>query len=108
MVCDNDLVDFQYELRDCEAKVDTLQICSRGMRLVSSQVVGVAGLALGSKSGGWKVCLLTSFCLATVSRPWIGFDLIREELHVHLTPSLSSPWQICARGRSAAAKHRRH
>jgi hypothetical protein len=72
MACDNDLVDFQCELKDCEAEVDTLQICSRGMRGVSSRVVGVAGLALGSKSGGWKVCLLTSLpCLATRSRPRI-------------------------------------
>jgi hypothetical protein len=64
MVCDNDLVDFQCELRDCEAEVDTLQICSRGMRGVSSRVVGVAGLARWGQKAEAGKSVYSRHCLA--------------------------------------------
>jgi hypothetical protein len=85
MVCDNDLVDFQYELRDCEAEVDTLQICSRGMRGVSSRVVGVAGVKKRRLERLFTHVILP--CLATGSRPRIC--PIRLSCTPHLTSSLT-------------------
>ena len=85
-VCDNDLVCFQYKLRDGEVEWRLSRSVLKECAVSPLEVVGVAGLWAGIlKCGGWKAlsaCKQTSSSIATVSDPEFGLtSLLIEYMH---------------------------
>lgn len=81
-VYNNDLVCFQYKVRDGEVEWILSRSVLRECAVAPLEVVGVAGLRAGIlKCGGWKAlsaCKQTSSSIATVSDPGFGLDFTSD------------------------------